>query len=116
MRSLDVEPLGEGRFLVRLVLENTGWLPTYVTQKAVDRQSVRPLEVELTLPQGARLVAGEVRTEAGQLEAVSTCGARSGGAPIRARATAQARVGRRDAVGGDAGRGGSSPAGGRRAA
>ena len=68
VRSLDVEALGERRSLVRLVLENTGWLPTYVTQKAVDRQSVRPLEVELTLPEGARVVAGEARTEAGQLE------------------------------------------------
>jgi murein tripeptide amidase MpaA len=68
LRSLDVEALGEDRFLVRLVLENTGWLPTYVTQKAVERSSVRPLEVELTLPEGARVVAGERRTEAGQLE------------------------------------------------
>jgi murein tripeptide amidase MpaA len=68
LRSLDVEALGDDRFLVRLVLENTGWLPTYVTQKAVERSSVRPLEVELTLPEGARVVAGERRTEAGQLE------------------------------------------------
>jgi murein tripeptide amidase MpaA len=68
VRSLDVEPLGDGRFFVRLVVENTGWLPTYVTQKAVERQSVRPLEVELTLPGDARVVAGELRTEAGQLE------------------------------------------------
>jgi hypothetical protein len=28
---------------------------------------VRPLEVELTLPEGGRLVSGEQRTEAGQL-------------------------------------------------
>ena len=28
---------------------------------------MRPLEVELTLPEGARLLSGEVRTEAGQL-------------------------------------------------
>jgi hypothetical protein len=68
MRSLEVEPLGDGRFFMRLVVENTGWLPTSVTQKAVERQSVRPLEVELTLPEGARIVAGELRTEAGQLE------------------------------------------------
>ena len=68
LRSLDVEPLGHERFLVRLVLENTGWLPTYVTQKALDRQSVRALEVQLTLPEGASVVAGELRTEAGQLE------------------------------------------------
>ena len=68
LRSLDVEGLGEGRHFVRLVLENTGWLPTNVTQKAVDRKAVRPLEVELTLPEGARVVAGEKKTEAGQLE------------------------------------------------
>jgi hypothetical protein len=38
-----------------------------VTQKALDRKAVRPLEVELTLPEGARLLSGEERTEAGQL-------------------------------------------------
>ena len=68
IRSLDVEGLGDGRSLVRLVVENTGWLATYVTQRAVDRRAVRPLEVQLTLPDGARVVAGEERTEAGQLE------------------------------------------------
>ena len=29
---------------------------------------MRPLEVELDLPEGARVVAGEVKTEAGQLK------------------------------------------------
>jgi hypothetical protein len=38
-----------------------------VTEKAVERKAVRPLEVELTLPEGARLAAGERLTEAGQL-------------------------------------------------
>jgi hypothetical protein len=38
-----------------------------VTEKAVERKAVRPLEVELTLPEGGELVAGERRTEAGQL-------------------------------------------------
>ena len=68
IRSLDVEGLGDGRHVVRLVLENSGWLPSYVTQKAVERKAVRPLEVELTLPEGARVVAGETKTDAGQLE------------------------------------------------
>ncbi len=49
------------------VLQNTGWLPTNVTEKAVERRAVRPLEVELTLPEGAKLVAGERKAEAGQL-------------------------------------------------
>ena len=52
---------------MRLVLQNTGWLPTNVTEKAVERKAVRPLEVELTLPEGATLVAGERKEEAGQL-------------------------------------------------
>jgi len=50
------------------VVENTGWLPTYVSQRAVERKAVRPIEVELTLPDGARVVAGERKLEAGELE------------------------------------------------
>jgi len=68
VRSLDVEQLGESSFLVRLVLQNTGWLPTNVTQKALERHAVRDLEVELELPAGARLVGGEVKTQVGQLK------------------------------------------------
>jgi murein tripeptide amidase MpaA len=68
VRSVDVERLGESTFLVRLVLQNSGWLPTNVTQKAVERNAVRALEVELDLPDDARLVGGELKTEAGQLK------------------------------------------------
>jgi hypothetical protein len=53
---------------VRLVLQNTGWLPTNVTQKALERHAVRDLEVELELTDGARLVGGEVKTQVGQLK------------------------------------------------
>jgi Zinc carboxypeptidase len=67
-RTLEVEQLGESSFLVRLVLQNAGWLPTNVTQKAIERQAVRELEVELDLPEGARLVGGEMKTTAGQLK------------------------------------------------
>src|SRR5439155_10924137 len=65
-RSLDVERLGETSFLVRLVLQNLGWLPTNVTEKAVERKAVRGLEVKLDLPEGVLLVGGELKTEAGQ--------------------------------------------------
>jgi murein tripeptide amidase MpaA len=68
IRSLDVERLGDQSFLIRLVLQNSGWLPTSVTEKAVERQAVRNLEVELGLPDGAKLVAGEAKTDAGQLK------------------------------------------------
>ncbi len=68
VRSLDIEWLGETSFLVRLVLQNSGWLPTNVSEKAIERQAVRDIEVELDLPDGVRLVAGEVKTEVGQLK------------------------------------------------
>jgi murein tripeptide amidase MpaA len=68
IRELEVESLGESAYLVRLVLQNSGWLPTNVTEKAVERNAVRPIEVELDLPSDARLVGGETKTEAGQLK------------------------------------------------
>jgi murein tripeptide amidase MpaA len=67
-RSLDVERVGEGVWRVQLVLENTGWLPTNVSEKALERKAVREIEVSLDLPEGARLVAGEPVTKTGQLE------------------------------------------------
>jgi murein tripeptide amidase MpaA len=68
VRALDVERLGESSFQVRLVLQNSGWLPTNVTEKAVERDAVGPVEVELDLPDGVRLVGGERKTKAGQLK------------------------------------------------
>jgi hypothetical protein len=68
VRSLDVERLGDGAFLVRLVLQNSGWLPTQVTTKALERSAVRPIEVELELPDDARVIGGELKTEVGQLQ------------------------------------------------
>ena len=67
MRSFESEPVGDGAFAVRLVLENTGWLPTNVSEKALERKAVRPLEVSLELPDGARIASGKEREEAGQL-------------------------------------------------
>jgi murein tripeptide amidase MpaA len=68
LRSLDVEALGSDRWLVRLVVENSGWLPTNVTEKAVERKAVRPLEAELRPPDGGKVIGGERKVELGQLE------------------------------------------------
>ena len=67
VRSFESTPVGEGAYRLRLVLENSGWLPTHVTQKALDRKAVRPIEVVLELPEGAHVVTGKEREEAGQL-------------------------------------------------
>jgi murein tripeptide amidase MpaA len=68
VRSFESTAVGDGAFRLRLVLENSGWLPTHVTQKALERKAVRPIEVTLELPDGARVATGKEREEVGQLE------------------------------------------------
>lgn len=66
-RKLTVTPLGGGNYHVRFVIENTGYLPTYATKKALERQ-IRGIICEIELPEGAVLEAGEMRQDIGQLE------------------------------------------------
>lgn len=60
--------LGDDTWRVRLVVHNSGWLPSYVTQRAKANKLARGLVVEIALPAGARLEAGRLREELGQLE------------------------------------------------
>ena len=60
--------IGAGVYRVRLVVHNTGWLPTYVTKKALEKQVVRGVITEITLPPGVTLAGGRLRQEHGQLE------------------------------------------------
>ena len=85
VRSLRSEPVASGAHRVRLVLQNSGWMPTNVSQKAVDRKAVRPVEVDLELPDGARLASGDAHVELGQLagraRSISLLGWSSGNEP-----------------------------------
>ncbi|MEO9135523.1 MAG: M14 family metallopeptidase [Casimicrobiaceae bacterium] len=60
--------LGDGTWKVTLVIQNTGWLPTYVSKRALARKTVRGVVAELVLPPGASLATGQLRDDAGQLE------------------------------------------------
>ena len=66
--EVSAKPLGENTYHVRLVLHNTGWLPSYVTKKAMDKKLVRGVVCEIELPDAASLETGEPREELGQLE------------------------------------------------
>jgi len=65
VRSFTAESIGENLWRVRLVVENTGWLPTNGSQQAVDQQVVGGVVAELT---GARIVQEDPRRSLGQLE------------------------------------------------
>lgn len=60
--------LGNNHFQVRLVVHNTGWLPTYVTKHAVKTKRSRGVVFEIQLPEGAVLQTGKARELLGELE------------------------------------------------
>lgn len=65
--QVDVQTTGSLHWL-RVVVHNTGWLPTNVSKRALEQKVVRELEVDLTLPEGAKLVTGKPKTMLGQLD------------------------------------------------
>jgi murein tripeptide amidase MpaA len=68
VREASVTPIGSETYRVRLVAENAGWLPTYVTKKALEKKVTRGVICEIELPKGATLQAGKLREEFAQLE------------------------------------------------
>jgi len=66
--EISATALGKDTFSIRLVVENTGWLPTYVTKKALERKATRGVIAEIHLPKGASLQSGKQREELGELE------------------------------------------------
>lgn len=68
LREASVTSLSADSFRVRLVVQNEGWLPTYVTKKALEKKTSRGIIAEIQLPKGASLASGKVREEPGELE------------------------------------------------
>jgi hypothetical protein len=66
--QFKVEPLGDNAYHIEFAVENTGWLPSYVTKKALEKKLVRGVVCEITLPKGATLASGKPRQELCQLE------------------------------------------------
>lgn len=64
----SAKSLGEGAYRVRLVVQNTGWLPSYVSKKALEKKLTRGVVCEIALPEGATLETGKPREVLGQME------------------------------------------------
>jgi murein tripeptide amidase MpaA len=64
----EAQRLGEDTWRVRLAVANGGYLPSYVTKRALERKITRGVVYEIELPEGAALVAGKRRVEGAQLE------------------------------------------------
>ncbi len=64
----EVRALGADTWRVRLAVANSGYLPAYVTQRALQRKTVRGTVFEIHLPPTASLASGRLRVVAPHLE------------------------------------------------
>jgi murein tripeptide amidase MpaA len=67
IHSLTAESKGSDHYYIRLVIHNIGWLPTQVSEQALKMKVVREIEVDIDLPDEAKLISGKQKTKSGQL-------------------------------------------------
>ncbi len=68
IRLIKVDRAANDIFRIVVILENTGFLPTYTSAKALEKKAVEGIRVKLLVPEGARLVAGEAVSDVGHIE------------------------------------------------
>jgi murein tripeptide amidase MpaA len=68
VQSLKINKMGDDKYHLVLVVENSGFLSTYTSQQCKTRKAARPIRVELEIPSGARLASGKLREEFGYIE------------------------------------------------
>ena len=64
----EVQALGADTWRVRFAVANSGYLPSYVTKRALERKTARGVVFQINLPAGAHLLGGAQRNEGTQLE------------------------------------------------
>jgi murein tripeptide amidase MpaA len=68
IHTAEVSPIGENKYYFNLVVDNTGFLPTYTSVQAKNRNIVRPVRIELELPEDVKVINGKRKVEIGHLE------------------------------------------------
>ncbi|MCP5269841.1 MAG: carboxypeptidase [Burkholderiaceae bacterium] len=63
----EVRALGPDTWRVRFAVANAGYLPSHVSQRAIERKTVRGTVFTIHLPEGATLVSGKPRERKGHL-------------------------------------------------
>lgn len=68
IHTLKAVPTGEGNYHLTLVIENSGFLPTFTSEQGKKRKAMRTVRVRLDLGSGVELISGKVELELGHLE------------------------------------------------
>ncbi len=67
IRYTSVEQLGNHLYKVMAIISNEGFLPTYMTERALKHETADPVHVSLELPATAEVVMGEASQSVGHL-------------------------------------------------
>jgi len=67
IHTLEATPLIDNTYHLNLVVENTGFFPTYTSDQGKKRKAMRPVRIELELPENAKLLNGKHKAELGHL-------------------------------------------------
>jgi len=68
MLRTEVRRLGDDTWRIRFAVANSGWLPSYVSKRALERKIARGTVFEIHLPPGVTLVSGPPRVVGAHLE------------------------------------------------
>lgn len=68
IKDVEVKPLGSNAYHITLLVENTGFLPSFTSLQGKKRKAVRPVRVELETPENVEILDGKRRLEMGYLE------------------------------------------------
>ncbi|MCK5607642.1 carboxypeptidase, partial [Candidatus Pacearchaeota archaeon] len=66
--DVKVIPLGERLYRIEAIIENTGFMPTYITQQAINMTLAKPVKTKIELGEDVELVVGKERVIVGNLE------------------------------------------------
>ena len=68
IHTLEVKQISDNKFHLNLVVENSGFLPSFTSQQSKIHHASRPVRVELVIPEGIKITSGKLRQELGHLE------------------------------------------------
>lgn len=72
--GVETKAIGKSNLVsLEVAIQNTGYLPTNITQRAIDARIIQPTRAILKL-EGAKLISGETRTDLGHIKGVRDSG------------------------------------------
>lgn len=66
--DVKAESLGGDMFRVSVIVQNTGFLPTYVSERGKETGRIKPVKVALVGQEGVTLISGKAEEELGHLD------------------------------------------------